>query len=279
MTPARINDARCVRRWSGVSLRRPLRRLLCSWTVLGACAFVEGGEIVEPPAPFLPALPTAEESVAPNELLHEIEGVESEKAARLRQLQEQLRQLQRVMEQRRSVEPVPAASQTTVPQPPEPNPPPVQGTTPTDAAESQPPSDPPPPLPMPDAPAPTELFPTPVVEGPIDRLALADSLFATQDIEFALQMYEQVDRPTVSPDDRLWIEYQIAGCHRRLGNIAEAEQRYRKLAGMTDGGWYASQSRWWLDALSARKALQADLLRVTTAIQTMEKQIHAAPMQ
>ena len=132
---------------------------------------------------------------------------------------------------------------------------------------------------MPTAPALAEMFPIPVVDGPIDRLALADSLFATNEIEFALQMYEQVDRQQVTPDDQQWIDYQLAGCHRRLGNIAEAEQRYRRLAGMTDGGWYTSQSRWWLDAITARKALEADLLRVTTTIQSMEQQINAAPMR
>jgi hypothetical protein len=203
--------------------------------------------------------------------------VESEKAARLQQLQDQLRQLQRVMEQRRAPAPAPAAVDTelTEPIPPAPEP-----TIPTVDAEPQPPlSTVPAPMPMPTVPAPGELFPAPLVDGPIDRLALADSLFATKDIEFALQMYAQIDPQSVTPDDQLWIEYQVAGCHRRLGNIAEAEQRYRRLAGMTEGGWYASQARWWLDALTARKALEADLLRVTNAIQTMEQQIDAAPMQ
>ena len=74
---------------SSAAIRRPLRRLLCSMAMLGACGVAAGGEVGESPPLRLPALPATETSVAPHELLHEIEGVESEKAVRLRQLQNQ----------------------------------------------------------------------------------------------------------------------------------------------------------------------------------------------
>lgn len=244
---------------------RALRILLAGCAVLGASAIVCGGEVfLETPSPQEPLPVPTEQRVAPHDLLGEIEDLESDKSRRLQELQTQLRQLQQVLQQRRQTE---AESQPAAPEPAVPSTPPPEAPAPLPSAQSSSP-------PMPAAPA--ELFPQPIVEGPIDRLSLADSLFATKDAELALQMYEQIEPESVAPEDQQWITYQIAGCYRRLGNFAEAEQRYRRLAGMTDGGWYASQSRWWLDAITTRKSLEADLQRVTNTIQTMEQQIHAA---
>jgi hypothetical protein len=107
----------------------------------------------------------------------------------------------------------------------------------------------------------------------INRLALADSLFGSGQIELALQAYNSIELTRLAAADRYWIEYQIANCHRRLGDSPESERRYRRLAGAVDGGWCAAHARWWLDAISTRTALQRDLQTIQKTLQTINEQL------
>jgi hypothetical protein len=118
-----------------------------------------------------------------------------------------------------------------------------------------------------------------LVGASIDRMALADSLFGNGQSDLALQAYSSIELLKQPVADRYWIEYQIANCHRRLGNLAEAEQRYRRLAGLVDAGWCAVHARWWLDALSTRAALQHDLDAIRTSLKTVENQLNAQSQQ
>lgn len=113
----------------------------------------------------------------------------------------------------------------------------------------------------------------------IDRIALADSLFGNGQSDLALQAYGSIDLLKQPVADRYWIEYQIANCHRRLGNLAEAQQRYRRLAGLVDAGWCAAHARWWLDALNTRETLQRDLSTISATLETVEEQLNAKPKQ
>lgn len=107
----------------------------------------------------------------------------------------------------------------------------------------------------------------------INRLALGDSLFASGQSELALQAYKNIETTRLPATDRHWIAYQIANCHRRLGDIPEAERRYRRLAGAVDGGWCAAHARWWLDALATRTALQRDLSAIQGTLKTINEQL------
>lgn len=107
----------------------------------------------------------------------------------------------------------------------------------------------------------------------INRLALGDSLFASGQSELALQAYKNIETTRLPAADRHWIAYQIANCHRRLGDIPEAERRYRRLAGAVDGGWCAAHARWWLDALATRTALQRDLAAIQGTLKTINEQL------
>lgn len=118
-----------------------------------------------------------------------------------------------------------------------------------------------------------------VVGSSINRLALGDSLFGTDQTDLALQAYQGLDLTKLPPSDRYWVEYQLANCHRRLGDIPEAQQRYRRLAGLVDAGWCASHSRWWLDALNTRTTLERDLAAVKTSMKSIEEQLNAEPAQ
>jgi hypothetical protein len=231
----------------------------------------------------LPEAPPAQ--AAPADLLDDLQLNELDKADRVDQLQDQLKSLQRMLDRRRaSQQPavMPEPTPRTVPEPPEPGIP----ATPAHSEPEAPPSERPAssahdllPDQLTESASDThhgqsELFPEGIVQGPVDRLALADSLFAGGQVDLALQAYEEVDSSTLSGEDGLWIQYQLASCYRRLLDYPEAEKRYRHVAARPDGGMYATQARWWLDAMTARRSLEADLHRVTQSLQSLEQQTH-----
>jgi tetratricopeptide (TPR) repeat protein len=109
----------------------------------------------------------------------------------------------------------------------------------------------------------------PIIGGPIDRIALADNLFALGENLIALEMYSQVNVEFLSTADKVWVEYQSAGCLRRLNRIPEAQERYRRLVAQQDEKWLSDLSRWWLNRIDDREeAVQelANYQRLLTAL-------------
>lgn len=100
-----------------------------------------------------------------------------------------------------------------------------------------------------------------VVDGPIDRLGLANNLYAVGDYLLALEMYEQADLVTMTSQQQIWTEYQIANCLRRTGKTAEASNRYRRIANQPEAGWLRDQSQWWVDVLEQMRIIQKGLDR------------------
>ena len=98
-----------------------------------------------------------------------------------------------------------------------------------------------------------------VVDGPIDRLGLANNLFAVGEYPLALEMYEQTTGLQLSAQQQFWVEYQLANCLRRLGNPAEASNRYRKLASQPEAGWLSQQAHWWVETLESIRILEKAL--------------------
>ncbi len=98
-----------------------------------------------------------------------------------------------------------------------------------------------------------------VVDGPIDRLGLANNLFAVGEYPLALEMYEQTTGPELSSQQQFWVQYQLANCLRRLGNPAEASNRYRKLASQPEAGWLSQHAHWWVETLESMRILEKAL--------------------
>lgn len=98
-----------------------------------------------------------------------------------------------------------------------------------------------------------------LIDGPVDRVGLADNLYALGELNIALEMYQQVDVKELPRSERYWISYQSASCLRRLGQTSEAQTLYRRLAGQAEAGWLAKMSRWWLDQIDARKMLTDEI--------------------
>lgn len=110
-----------------------------------------------------------------------------------------------------------------------------------------------------------------LMTSPINRLRLADNLFGAGDTKTALQAYSAIDLNELSEVDQAWVQFQLASCHRRLGEIPEAEKHYRIVASYQSAGTIADAARWWLDRLEAKKELRVALSRLTTIVDTLQK--------
>lgn len=113
------------------------------------------------------------------------------------------------------------------------------------------------------------------VHGPIDRLALATSLFGTASYRECLQTLEVVDRESLSAENTDWCDFLAASCYRKLGKLPEAESRYRKLLGQTEIEWLANTTRWWLDHMSEQQKLRTDLNQLTMNLNAWKEEIDA----
>ena len=105
------------------------------------------------------------------------------------------------------------------------------------------------------------------VDGPVDRVALGDNLFAIQEYRLALESYLQVDVRKLPRDHRFWVQYQVAACHRHLNDLPAARKQLRILAGQEEAGWLGRAARWWLDTLRDRAELEQQLAALEEQIQ------------
>lgn len=117
-----------------------------------------------------------------------------------------------------------------------------------------------------------------VLDGPIDRLALANNLYGTGELKLALEIYQKVDRSSLTPNDQLWIEYQIANCHRRLGNRADAERSFRIVTSRNRDSWISQNSRWWLDVETKTAKVQQQLREIQQALTQLQEVPNATPV-
>ena len=112
------------------------------------------------------------------------------------------------------------------------------------------------------------------IDGPIDRMGLADNLYAMGEYALSLQTYEKIDRSALEPAESQWVEYQTAGCLRRLRKSSEAADRYRNLAADQTAGRISEMSRWWLDRMNERNGLEADLQKYQQQIDMLKGASH-----
>jgi hypothetical protein len=75
----------------------------------------------------------------------------------------------------------------------------------------------------------------------------------------ALEMYQLSAGTDLTAPQHFWVEYQTANCLRRLGNPAEASNRYRKLADHPEAGWLSQQAYWWVETLEKIRILEKTL--------------------
>lgn len=123
-----------------------------------------------------------------------------------------------------------------------------------------------------------------VVNGPIDRLGLANNLFAIGEYPLALEMYQQTTGPELSSQQQFWVEYQTASCLRHLGSPAEASNRFRKLASQPEAGWLSQQAQRWVEHLESIRVLEKALKDNSVeqwqkVIDSVESQVAEPPVE
>lgn len=114
-----------------------------------------------------------------------------------------------------------------------------------------------------------------IVDGPIDRLALATSLFATKELRECLKILEAVELRPLSVEDQQWHDYLAASCYRDLGNRSEAEGMYRSVLQRSSSTWVSAAARWWLDHIDERAELEQKLQDVETTLDNWRMEIDA----
>jgi hypothetical protein len=112
-----------------------------------------------------------------------------------------------------------------------------------------------------------------IVEGTIDRFALATSLFGTGQVETCLDVLRHTDIKSLPREDQIWAYYMQACCHRKCGRIDEARQGYRRILAEKDADWVGELASWWLDNIDSRKQLQSDVERLKQTLTAWEEEI------
>lgn len=112
-----------------------------------------------------------------------------------------------------------------------------------------------------------------IVSGPIDRLALATSLFATNELRECLKILEAVDLRPLSLEDKQWHDYLQASCYRKLGNRSEAESLYRSVLKRSNTTWLSKAARWWLQHINDQAQLKLKQDQVQQTLANWRKEI------
>ncbi|WP_437227798.1 hypothetical protein SH661x_000560 [Planctomicrobium sp. SH661] len=112
-----------------------------------------------------------------------------------------------------------------------------------------------------------------IVEGTIDRFALATSLFGTGQSETCLDVLRHTDLTKLSREDQIWADYMQACCHRKLGNLDQARQIYRRILAEKDADWIGKLASWWLNELDSKAQLQSDVQRLSQTLAAWETEI------
>jgi tetratricopeptide (TPR) repeat protein len=101
-------------------------------------------------------------------------------------------------------------------------------------------------------------------------MALADNLYGAGRYDIALPIYQALAAGSLGANEQAWVQYQVGGCHRWLGQLDQAERQYRLVISLAGDDPLGGYSRWWLDSLTKRKRVQEELKAITTYLQQDE---------
>jgi hypothetical protein len=101
--------------------------------------------------------------------------------------------------------------------------------------------------------------PQTMLDAPSDQVLLAESLYYTGEINLALDVLTRIRAEKPDQVDIPWIDYQISGCLRRLGEIDKSSKILRSLAEISPMDPVCDQSKWLLDHSERRVKLQQEL--------------------
>gem|GEM_PF-6843528 len=108
-----------------------------------------------------------------------------------------------------------------------------------------------------------------VTDAPVDPLALAQSLFRAGDYAAALDAYRKLDKEDQKLEDRITIQYMMACCLRKLGQVDKASLLYREVANSSGNEFVVENAQWYLRAMKERRELEAQLEELRQRRQAM----------
>ena len=120
-------------------------------------------------------------------------------------------------------------------------------------------------------------LPSELLDQAIDRQRMGNNLYAIGAYELALMNYEKMLRQPLNPVEAQWVHFQVANCQRHLGQLAQAQKAYRRVAGETSEEWLGQMARWWLKELDDREQLQRRVAELDHITQTLQQELNRAP--
>ncbi|MEL6108565.1 MAG: hypothetical protein AAFU85_21375 [Planctomycetota bacterium] len=87
---------------------------------------------------------------------------------------------------------------------------------------------------------------TEIVSGPVNSMALGQSLYRTGNYEAAMKAFDNVAIEPLDDADRAWLELMKAMCYRRMSRTADSEAILRTLANDKSSDYPVSAAKWWL---------------------------------
>lgn len=120
-------------------------------------------------------------------------------------------------------------------------------------------------------------LPTELLDQAIDRQRMGNNLYAIGAYDLALMDYEKMLRQPLGKVEAQWVNFQVANCQRHLGQMAEAQKAYRRVAGETSEEWLGQMSRWWLKELDDREQLQRRAAELDQVIKALEQEVNRGP--
>ena len=117
-------------------------------------------------------------------------------------------------------------------------------------------------------------LPSELLDQAIDRQRMGNNLYAIGAYELALMNYERMLQQPLGPLETQWVQFQVANCQRHLGQVAQAQKAYRRVAGETSEEWLGQMSRWWLKELDDREQLQRRVAELDQIIKTLGQEVN-----
>lgn len=122
---------------------------------------------------------------------------------------------------------------------------------------------------------------TEVVSGPVNSMALGQSLYRTGNYEAAMKAFNNVSIQPLDDADRAWLELMKAMCYRRMNQTADSEAILRTLANDKSREYPVSAAKWWLkhseSVSDSRPFFDQTSQSVDTILERAKKHVQPTP--
>lgn len=114
-----------------------------------------------------------------------------------------------------------------------------------------------------------------VVNTPVNKLELAQSLFQTKNYTAALQAIDSIEREQLADSDNAWLELLAALCYRRLGKQTDFESILREISNAKAGDRAVSVARNWLKQSEITEDTRATTEQVFRDVEILSEKVRS----